>query len=243
MCRWSMRSLLISEGDRTLLIDSGIGDKQDQRFLRFYYLHGDDSLENSLHQHGFCREDITDHLLTHLHFDHCGGTIRWNEHQTGYVATFPNAHVWMSRAQWESAHHPNPREKASFLPENIDPIPDLNPTTFLDTPTEIFPGVTFRLLNGHTDGMILPIIHYRSQTIIYMADLIPSAAHVKIPYIMAYDIRPLKTFEEKINILEYAMAHDAILFFEHDPVHECATIKRTAKGFDVERTFPLSEIL
>ena len=243
MCSWAMRSLLVVEGDRALLIDSGIGDKQDKRFFGFYYLHGDDSLEGSLARHGFSPADITDHLLTHLHFDHCGGTVRWNADRTGFEAVFPNAAVWMSRAQWDTAHHPNPREKASFLSENIDPIPELYPTTFLTVPYEFFPGVSFHLLYGHTDGMILPIIRYKGKTIIYMADLIPSAAHVKIPYIMAYDIRPLDTFAEKTAVLSFAVEHDAVLFFEHDPVHECATVKRTKKGFAVDRTFPLSEIL
>ncbi len=243
MCSWAMRSLLVVEGERALLIDSGIGDKQDDRFFGFYYLHGDDSLEGSLQRHGFSPADVTDHLLTHLHFDHCGGTVRRKADRSGFEAVFPNARVWMSRHQWEAAHHPNPREKASFLSENIDPIPELYPTRFLTVPQQLFPGVSFIMVHGHTDGMILPVIRYGDRVIIYMADLIPSAAHVKVPYVMAYDIRPLQTFQEKIDVLTFAVDHDAILFFEHDPVHECATVRRTPKGFAVDNTFSLQEII
>ena len=243
LCSWAMRCLLIQDGDRLILIDNGIGYKQDERFLKHYYLHGDDTLEKSLENLEFSKDDITDVFLTHLHFDHCGGSIERQE-DGALVPAFKNATYWSNKEHWQWAVEPNDREKASFLKENILPIQESGKLKFIDT----LDGVSFtdniqiRFAFGHTDSMMLPQISYKGKTILYMADMLPSVGHIPMPYVMSYDMFPLKTLKEKKKFLEEAVQNDYILFFEHDPVNECCTLQETEKGIRVKDTFKLSEI-
>ncbi|PUZ22105.1 Glyoxylase, beta-lactamase superfamily II [Chitinophaga costaii] len=242
MCSWAMRCLLIEDGQRLILVDTGIGNKQDAKFFSHYFLHGDATLDKSLAQHGFHRDDITDVFLTHLHFDHCGGAIiRQGEK---LVPAFKNATYWSNVSHWEWATQPNEREKASFLKENILPIHESGQLQFI----EGYDGVAFtdhfhiRFVNGHTDSMMLPQLRYKEHTILYMADLLPSTAHLPIPYVMSYDMFPLTTLTEKKAFLQEALNKPYILFFEHDPVNECATLQLTDKGIRVKDVFKLSEL-
>ncbi len=243
LCSWAMRCLLIQEGDRLILIDNGIGYKQDERFLKHYHLHGDDTLEKSLTNLKFSKDDITDVFLTHLHFDHCGGSIE-RQADGNLVPAFKNATYWSNKEHWQWAVEPNDREKASFLKENILPIQESGKLKFIDT----LDGVSFtdniqiRFAFGHTDSMMLPQISYKGKTILYMADMLPSVGHIPMPYVMSYDMFPLKTLKEKKKFLEEAVQNDYILFFEHDPVNECCTLQETEKGIRVKDTFKLSEI-
>lgn len=242
MCTWAMRCLLIEDGDNLILIDNGIGDKQDAKFFGHYYVHGDNSLDHSLERLGFSKGDITDVILTHLHFDHCGGSIKWRKDKSGFEPAFPNARYWSNEAHWEWATQPNAREKASFLKENILPIQESGQLKFAGDNEELFKDIHIRYFNGHTDAMMLPHIRYRNKTIVFMADLMPSVAHLPIPYVMAYDTRPLITLDEKARFLKQAAEEDYILFFEHDPIHECCTLHQTEKGVRAKETFKLSEL-
>ena len=243
LCSWAMRCLLVQDGDRLILIDNGIGYKQDERFLKHYHLHGDDTLEKSLTNLKFSKDDITDVFLTHLHFDHCGGSIE-RQADGALVPAFKNATFWSNKEHWQWAIEPNDREKASFLKENILPIQESGKLKFIDT----LDGVSFtdniqiRFAFGHTDSMMLPQISYKGKTILYMADMLPSVGHIPMPYVMSYDMFPLNTLKEKKKYLEEAVQNDYILFFEHDPVNECCTLQETEKGIRVKDTFKLSEI-
>ncbi len=239
LCTWAMRCLLIEDGGRLILIDNGFGNKQDAKFRGHYHLHGEDSLESSLKKFGFHRDDITDVFLTHLHFDHCGGSIEREGDKL--VPAFKNAKYWSNEAHWKWATEPNEREKASFLKENILPIKESGQLEFLQA-TEFAEGISVKYVFGHTDAMMLPVIKYRDKTIVYMADLLPSVAHIPLPYVMAYDMFPLQTLNEKKAFLEEAVDHQYILFFEHDAVHECCTLKRTEKGIRQDRVFRFDEI-
>lgn len=243
LCNWSMRCLLIDTGTRRVLIDCGIGDKQSQKFMGHYYLNGEETLEGSLADAGYAVNDITDLILTHLHFDHAGGAVRWNEEKTDYVATFPNATYWTSLQQWKWATSPNNREKASFLKENILPIQEKGTLKLMEGNTEILPGISVRLFNGHTDGQVIPLIKYNGKTIVYMADLLPSSAHIPLPYVMSYDTRPLITIEEKEKFMNEAAENGYILFFEHDINHECCTVEHTEKGVRMKKAFALTDVL
>jgi len=244
LCNWAMRCLLIVDGDRKILIDNGIGYKQDERFLKHYYLHGEDTLEKSLENHGFTKDEITDVFLTHLHFDHCGGSIE-KLTDGSLVPAFKNAIFWSNMEHWEWAVNPNDREKASFLKENILPIQESGKLKFIDS----IDGVSFtehikiRFAYGHTDAMMLPQISYKGKTILYMADMLPSVGHIPMPYVMSYDMFPLKTLNEKKKFLTEAVENDYILYLEHDPVNECCTLQETEKGIRVKDTFKLTEIL
>ncbi len=250
LCSWAMRSLLIEDGNRLILIDTGIGDKQDAKFMGHYHLHGNESLDSSLAAHGFNRNDITDVLLTHLHFDHCGGAIR--RAGEGFESAFPNANFWSNEKHWQWAVTPNDREKASFLKENILPIQqsgqlhwikrsETSTNNALDL-TEWLPQISMRFVDGHTESMMLPQITYKGHQIVYMADLLPSIAHIPLPYVMAYDMFPLTTLGEKKSFLQEALNNNYILFFEHDPVIECCRLVSTEKGIRAGDTFKLSEI-
>jgi glyoxylase-like metal-dependent hydrolase (beta-lactamase superfamily II) len=241
LCTWAMRCLLIEDGNRLILIDNGLGSKQDAKFFSHYHLHGDQSLTRSLKQAGFSEDDVTDMFMTHLHFDHCGGGIKL--HQDKPELTFKNAKYWSNADHWNWATQPNPREKASFLKENILPIQESGHLAFIDMAAPS-PFEQFNILyvSGHTDKMMIPKINYKGKTICYMADLLPSIGHIPLPYVMGYDTRPLITLEEKEKFLNEAADKGHILFFEHDAVHECCTVKRTEKGVRLDRTFSLSEI-
>jgi glyoxylase-like metal-dependent hydrolase (beta-lactamase superfamily II) len=242
LCNWIMRCLLIVQDDRRILIDTGIGTKQSEKFFSNYYLNGTATLESSLLKAGFTPEDITDVILTHLHFDHAGGAICWNANHTDYIPAFPHATYHTSRQQWEWGTHPNNREKASFLKENILPIAEKGTLNLIDRETELFPGITLRLFHGHTDGQVIPCIRYKDRTIVYMADLLPSAAHIPLPYVMSYDTRPLITLNEKEEFLKEAAAKGFVLFFEHDLYRECCTVTETEKGVRMKDSFSLSEL-
>jgi glyoxylase-like metal-dependent hydrolase (beta-lactamase superfamily II) len=242
LCNWAMRCLLVEDGDRLILIDTGIGNKQSEKFFSHYYLNGDDNLEKSLADSGFGTDDITDVFLTHLHFDHCGGSIKKVDDKL--LPAFKNATYWSNQKHWEWATHPNDREKASFLKENILPIEQSGQLKFV----EIAEGIKFnenfriRFVSGHTESMMLPQIEYKNKTIVYMADLLPSTGHIPIPYIMAYDMHPMETLKEKKNFLEEAEKNNYILFFEHDAQLECCTLQLTDEGVRKAETFTLEEI-
>jgi len=242
LCNWSMRCLLVEMDERKILIDCGIGDKQSEKFFSNYYLNGDDTLDKSLAAIGLGADDITDVILTHLHFDHCGGAIRWNEDRTDYIPTFKNATYITSKAQWEWATHPNNREKASFLKENILPIMEKGKIRLIDSDCELFPGISARIFNGHTDGQVIPFIRYKDKTIVFMADLLPAAAHIPLPYVMSYDTRPLITLEEKEAFMNEAAQNGYVLFFEHDLYRECCTVQETEKGVRMKDSFALAEV-
>jgi glyoxylase-like metal-dependent hydrolase (beta-lactamase superfamily II) len=239
LCNWAMRCLLVVDGDRKILIDNGIGDKQDWKFLRHYYLNGEDTLESSLAKVGYTKEDITDVILTHLHFDHCGGSIVWNHDRSGYTLAFPNATYWASRQQYEWASEPNHRESASYLKENILPIEESGHLKLIEEEGEILPNITIKLYHGHTEGQAIPHINYNGKTIVFMADLLPSTAHVPLPWIMAYDTRPLITLDDKTRFYQEAVENDYILFLEHDLYNECCTLQMTEKGVGVKETFSI----
>jgi glyoxylase-like metal-dependent hydrolase (beta-lactamase superfamily II) len=242
LCPWAMRCLLVSDGNRLVLIDNGIGDKQDARFFSHYYLHGDASLAKSLQQLGVHPTDITDVFLTHLHFDHCGGSVKYGSHGQ-YELTFPRATYWTNEAHWNWATVPNPREKASFLEENILPLQEHGVLKYLDLATKsLFPGFDFLTMDGHTDKQMLPKIQYKGRTLVFMADLLPSVGHIPLPYVMGYDTRPLLTLQEKQLFLEEAAQNNYVLFLEHDSVNECCTVKMTEKGVRVDQTFRLDEL-
>lgn len=242
MCSWAMRCLLIEHGNYKILIDNGMGNKQDEKFFSYYYPHGEDTLERSLAAHGFTMDDITDVFLTHLHFDHCGGSIKRDGDKL--VPAFPKALYWTNDKQWKSALNPNDREKASFLKENIVPMEESGQLRFVEVADgeEWIQDIRIRYVNGHTDNMMLPQIKYNDQTIFFCADLVPSAAHISMPWVMAYDMRPIDTLNEKGKLLKEAAANDWILFFEHDPKIECASLISTDRGVRIKETFPLSEV-
>jgi len=254
LCPWAMRLLLIQKDDKLILIDTGIGDKQDAKFMGHYYLHGQDKLEKSLNAIGFSKDDITDVIHTHLHFDHCGGSVERIEEQL--VPAFKNATYWSNEQHWNWAVFPNDREKASFLKENILPIKESGRLKFVEgvkdgvnskgevqhVPSIIIPELSFYIVNGHTNAMMMPAIQYKGKTIVYVADLLPSVGHLPIPYVMAYDMFPLITLMEKKTFLKEAADNDFILFFEHDPKNECCSLQYTERGIRQKEVFKLSEI-
>lgn len=242
LCNWAMRCLLAVDGKRIILIDNGIGDKQEAKFLSHYYLHGDDSLSKSLNKLGIGKQEITDNFLTHLHFDHCGGGVSYGSHGQ-YELTFPRATYWTNEEHWKWAIYPNKREQASFLKENLLPMDEIGNLKSVDLNEKtLFHGFDFITVDGHTDKQMLPKIQYKGQTLVFVADLLPSVTHIPIPYVMGYDTRPLLTMSEKTIFLEQAAKENWILFFEHDPVNECCTVKMTEKGVRVDQTFKLNEV-
>lgn len=243
LCSWAMRCLLVETGNRLILIDNGIGNKQDEKFLSYYYLHGNDTLEGSLKQAGFSKDDITDVFLTHLHFDHCGGSISYNREKNIYEPAFRNATFWSNAEHWKWATKPNAREKASFLKENILPIKESGQLKFIEKEwDELVPGFKPMYTRGHTDAMMLPFIEVEGRTVVFMADLIPSTGHIPLPYVMGYDTRPLLTLDEKAWFLKEAVEKNYVLFFEHDPHIECCTLQQTEKGPRIKETFALAEL-
>lgn len=243
MCNWAMRCLLIEDGNQLILIDNGIGNKQSDKFFGFYYLNGDATLDKSLAKLGFHRDDITDVVLSHLHFDHCGGSIVWNSDRTKYQTAFKNAKYWSNKEHWQHALDSNPREKASFLAENIMPIQESGQLFFVESGKEVADFMTLPKVYGHTEAMMLPNIHYKGQTIVFCADLIPSMGHLPVNYVMGYDIKPLESMQDKLTFLNQAFANQTILFFEHDPINECCTVSKNEKGqFVPEKVFKLADL-
>ena len=243
------RSLLIENGNRLILIDTGLGNKQSDKFFSYYYQWGEHSLDKSLAEKGFHRDDITDVFMTHLHFDHCGGSIEWNKDRTAYQPAFKNAVFWTNEAHWKWAIKPNTREKASFLKENLFPMQESGQLKFIPSApkrraslvkhTEL--GFDVLFVDGHTEKMMLPHIQYQNETVVFMADLIPTIGHIPVPYVMGYDTRPLLTLDEKASFLNEAIAKNYILFFEHDAHNEICNLQATEKGVRLNKTFRFNE--
>lgn len=263
MCNWTMRCLLIEDGNRLTLIDNGIGNKQDAKFYSHFFLNGNDTLEKSLKFAGFSTDDVTDMFLTHLHFDHCGGGIKFKEDNTTLETVFKNATYWSNAEHWEWAIKPNPREKPSFLRENILPMQESGQLKFISqslvqspvgsgaqevsrpleymSSKQLGDNVSIMITRGHTDAMMIPHIKYKGKTVVYMADLLPSTGHIPLPYVMGYDTRPLLTLLEKEKFMSLAADEEFILFFEHDFVNECCTVQKTEKGIRLKESFTLKE--
>lgn len=246
MCSWALRCLLIEDGPRLILIDCGIGDKQSEKFFSHYFLHGEANLFSSLNRLGFHPDDITDVVLTHLHFDHCGGAIAWNDTKNGYRPVFKNATYWSNEQHWAWATQPNPREKASFLSENILPIQESGQLKFIertgDFTKNVFPGIDMLFVDGHTESMMIPHLHYKGRTVVFMADLLPSVGHIPLPYVMGYDTRPLQTLVEKEQFLQEAVEKQYVLFLEHDSVNQCCNLANTERGIRLDSTFSLADL-
>ena len=248
MIDMAARCLLIEDGDKLTLIDTGMGDKQSEKFFGYYYPWGEHSIDKSLKKYGFHRDDITDVFLTHLHFDHVGGAIQWNKDKTGYEPAFKNAKFWSNKEHWEWATEPNAREKASFLPENILPMEESGQLHFLNRKeNEIFTaaqefnfGVLF--VDGHTDKQMIPHIKYKDKTLVFMADLLPTAGHIPLAYVMGYDTRPLLTLSEKEKFLKKAADEKYYLFLEHDSHNEIITVKNTEKGVRLDKSFTFNQL-
>lgn len=246
MCSWAMRSLLIEDGDRLMLIDCGIGDKQSEKFFSHYYLFGEDQLILNLKKLGFSPEDVTDVFLTHLHFDHCGGAVKWNSSRTGFELVFKNAIHWSTEKHWNWAAKPNPRERASFLSENIMPIEESGQLKFVDRKGDftenVFQNIDVLFVDGHTESQMIPHIHYKGKTLVFMADLLPSTGHIPLPYVMGYDTRPLITMDEKGRFLKTASEKEYVLFMEHDSVNEICTLQNTEKGVRLDNALNFKDM-
>lgn len=241
LCTWATRLLLIEDGKQLILVDTGLGNKQDDNFFRHYYRHGTDTLDRSLDKHGFHRDEITDVFLTHLHFDHVGGAVERMGNQLR--PTFKNANYWSNQQHWDWATNPNPREKASFLSENINPLQQSGQLRHIaeGKHPDFNPHISVRFVYGHTEAMMLPQIRYGDKTLLYMADLLPSVGHIPLPYVMGYDVRPLVTMAERQSFWQEAVDNEYTLFLEHDPTHECCTLQHTEKGIRLKDTFSLDE--
>jgi len=242
------RCMLIEDGNRLILIDTGMGNKQSEKFFGYYSLWGNDSLDKSLAKHGFHRDDVTDVFMTHLHFDHCGGSINWNAAKTGYEVAFKNAKFWTNDNHWEWATKPNNREKASFLSENILPMQESGQLNFIKRPNGDFGfseemnfGIFY--VDGHTEKMMIPHIQYQEKTIVFCADLIPTAGHLPLPYVMGYDTRPLLTMPEKSKFLTSAAENNYFLWLEHDAHNPIITVEMTEKGVRLKERFEIQDIL
>ena len=250
------RCLLIENGNRLTLVDTGMGDKQSEKFFGYYYKWGNHNLDASLKKAGFHRDNITDVFMTHLHFDHCGGSVQWNKDKTGYEPAFKNASFWSNENHWDWAIHPNRREKASFLSENILPMQEAGQLKFVSNATETLSdenskvdlaqakeldfGIFFA--DGHTEKQMLPMLKYKDKTIVFMADLLPTAGHLPLPFVMGYDTRPLLTMPEKEKFLNAAATHNYYLFLEHDAHNEIITVKHTEKGIRLNKVYSFNEL-
>jgi glyoxylase-like metal-dependent hydrolase (beta-lactamase superfamily II) len=244
LCSWKMRCLLIEDGKKLILVDTGMGDKQSEKWLSYYYKHGEGDLIHSIRSKGFHENQITDVILSHLHFDHAGGAVKWNSSKDKLELTFPNANYWTHSAHWDWAMNPNDREAATFLNENLKPIEELGHLNFIDKKTDYF-GNNFEFLyaNGHTEKMIMPVVSFKNQKVIFIADTVPSHAHLHVPWVMGYDIRPLETMKEKKELLNKIASDKWLIFYDHDPFYEASSILKTEKGFSLENSGALSEFL
>ncbi len=240
LCSWAMRSLIIKEGNRAIIIDSGMGDKQSDKFFSHYYLHGNDSLANGLKKADLGFDEVTDAFLTHLHFDHCGGGVKRDGEKL--IPTFGNATYWSNKAHWQWATEPNGREKASFLMENIEPMQESGQLNFVNTKGDSRLPFDIIMVDGHTEKQMLPKLNYKEKTLIFMADLLPSVGHIPLPYVMGYDTRPLITLTEKQAFLNEAANNGYVLVLQHDPVNECCTVKHTEKGVRLDQVFAFKDI-
>ena len=243
----SLRCMLIEDNKRLILIDNGTGDKQNEKFFSYYFPFGDDTLDSSLAKYGFHRNDITDVFLTHLHFDHCGGSIQWNKNKTGYEPAFKNARFWSNKDHWKWATVPNQREKASFLKENINPIEESGQLNYVSLPEKDYLrnselGFDILFADGHTDKQMIPHIKYQGKTLVFAADLLPTTGHIPLPYVMGYDTRPLMTMNEKAEFLEKAADNNYFIFLEHDANHQLCTVKHTIKGVRLDKTYNFNEV-
>ncbi|CAM3425245.1 MBL fold metallo-hydrolase [Zobellia roscoffensis] len=241
------RSLLIEDGNRLILIDTGMGNKQSDKFFGYYNMWGNHSIDGSLKKIGFTRDDITDVFLTHLHFDHCGGCIQWNKDRTGYEPAFKNATFWTNKDHWKWATEPNAREKASFLKENLLPMQESGQLKFIERTSDCFQidselGFGIHFVDGHTDKQMLPHISYKGKQLVFMADLLPTVGHIPLPYVMGYDTRPLLTLAEKELFLNKAISEEYYLFFEHDAHNEICTLKETEKGARLNDLFTFDQL-
>lgn len=244
LCRVAMRCLLIEDGEKLILIDTGIGDKQDEKFLKHYHLHGETSIRKAVQTAGFHPEDVTDVFLTHLHFDHVGGGVGYSdENKNAFQLNFPKAKYWSNEAQWQWAINPNAREKASFLKENIIPIQESGNLHFINMEkTSPFPQFDILYFDGHTEKQMIPVVKYKDKKLVFAADILPTVGHIPLPYVMSYDTRPLLTLNEKDHFLNMVTSQDYIIFFEHDPYHECCTLQHTEKGVRLKDTFQLKDL-
>ncbi len=242
LCNWALRSLLVDNGAQRILIDNGCGDKQGEKFFSFLRLNGGDGLLGGLEKHGYAPEEITDMVLTHLHFDHCGGGVKNKADGSGFELTFPNATYWVSRRQWEWAMNPNKREKDSYLDENILPMMDSGRLKFIEEEGDLFPGFEVRIFNGHTEGQVIPIVSYKGKKLVYSADLVPSTVHIPAHYIMSFDVRPLVSMKEKEIFMQEAYENGYILFFEHDLYHECCMLELSKRGIRAGKTLTIEEL-
>jgi glyoxylase-like metal-dependent hydrolase (beta-lactamase superfamily II) len=243
LCTWALRCLLIETDNRKILIDCGIGNKQNEKFLGHYHIVGNEGFEKSLAHTGFSPNDITDVILTHLHFDHCGGAVKHNADKTGFEPTFKNATYWIGKQQWDLANNPNQREKASYLKENFIPLSEAGKVSFIEKECELFPNIFIKIYNGHTEGQIIPIIKIEDKTLVYMADFIPTTAHIPLPFVISYDTSPLITLSEKEEFLKEAVLNNYTLFFEHDNINECCTLHNTEKGIRANNTGLLTDFI
>lgn len=247
MIELATRCLLIEDGNRLILIDTGMGNKQSEKFFSYYYQYGDFTLESSLKKHGFSKDDITDVFMTHLHFDHCGGSVDWNKDKTGYLPAFKNAVYWTNQNHWDWAVKPNAREKASFLTENILPMQEAGQLKFVKRNGEDFQqdselGFGIFFADGHTEKQMIPLIKYQDKTIAFAADLLPTAGHLPLPYVMGYDTRPLLTLAEKERFLTKAADQNFCLFLEHDAHNQIITVQHTEKGVRLKETLKCEDI-
>jgi len=240
LCSWAMRSLIIKAGNRAFVVDSGMGDKQSDKFFSHYYLHGNDSLAKGLQQADVGFDEVTDAFLTHLHFDHCGGGVKREGQKL--IPAFAKATYWSNKAHWQWATEPNPREKASFLAENIKPMQDSGQLEFVNTNGDDRLPFDIITVDGHTEKQMLPKLSYKGKTLVFMADLLPSVGHIPLPYVMGYDIRPLLTMSEKQMFLSEAADNGYVLILQHDPVNECCTVKHTEKGVRLDQVFAFKDI-
>ncbi|MBI5539561.1 MAG: MBL fold metallo-hydrolase [Bacteroidia bacterium] len=243
LCTWALRCLLIETENRKILIDCGIGNKQSEKFLGHYHITGNEGFEKSLSHTGVTPNEITDVILTHLHFDHCGGAVQHSADKSGFEPTFKNAKYWIGKQQWDLANNPNKRENASYLNENFIPLMEAGKVIFIENNTEIISGISARIYNGHTAGQVIPFINYKGNTLVYMADFIPTTAHIPLPFIISYDTSPLITLAEKEEFLKEAVLNNYILFFEHDNINECCTVHNTEKGVRANKTGLLKDYI